>query len=64
MEVGRLVRGQLQSCGQEVMLTWTRVGGEKMWVYGWMLKVKPTGFTRDWMWGVRDETRVMLTFLV
>lgn len=46
------------------MVTWTSVGGEKIRVYGWMLKVEPTGFMRDWMWGMRDETRMMLMFLV
>lgn len=52
--MGRLVRGQLQSGGQEVMVNW----GKKIRVYGWVLKVKPAGFMRDWMWGVRDETRM------
>lgn len=48
-----------------IAVLWARgVGGEKIRVYGWMLKVEPTGFMRGWMWGVRDETRMLLMFLV
>lgn len=56
MEVERSVRRQLRSRRQEVTGPWMSVGGGKIRDSGCPLKVEPTGFMRDWMWGVR-ETR-------
>lgn len=40
---------------QEVIVTWTSVDGETRWNSGCTLKVEPTGFVRDWVWGVRGR---------